>query len=281
MRRAQTPSVRTVAYEWIVDALDETWSRLEQTLRGRDERTFDALTPCPGWSIRDVVNHLTGIESMLSGEPVPEQTGPTPDYVQNPLGEINEAFVSSGRHLTGEETLDEFRSVTRRSLERLRALSDEEWERIGWSPEGERSMARLQETRVVDSWIHLQDIRDALLEPADDHGRGEEITMNRFEAALPYLWGKRAQAPEGALLQLNLMGRLARNVLLRVEQSRAVVVEATEQLPTVELTTASALYWRRCAGRISADAFLRASATDVRGDHRLATRFAESMVVIP
>ncbi len=281
MRGGETPSVRSVAYKWISDALEETWRRLEQTLRGRDERTFDALTPCPGWSIRDVVNHLTGVEMMLDGEPIPELTGPLPDFVHNPLGEINEAFVSSRRHLTGEETLDEFRRATRRSLERLRSLSDDEWERVGWSPEGERSMARLQETRVVDSWIHLQDIRDALLEPADDHGRGEEITMNRFEAALPYLWGKRAQAPEGSLLQLNLMGRLARNVLLRVEQGRAIVVEATDQVPTVEITTASALFWRRCAGRISADAFLRASATDVRGDLRLATRFAESMVVIP
>ncbi len=51
--------------------------------------------------------------------------------------------------------------------------------------------------RVLDSWIHLQDIHDALLEPTDDHGLGEEIVVNRFEAALPYVWAKLVGAPEG------------------------------------------------------------------------------------
>jgi hypothetical protein len=218
---------------------------------------------------------------MLAGRETPLRTGAIPSYVNNPLGEINEAFVADRRHLSGEEVLDDFRSATRASLRRLRALSHDEWEHIGWSPEGQRSQARLQETRVLDSWIHLQDIRDGLLEPADDHGLGEDITLNRFEGLLPYLWAKRSQAPEGALLQCNIMGRLGRTVLIDVQDAKGVAVASARRSPTVELTTASALFWRRCAGRISAEAFLRASATDVRGDLRLAERLAHSMVVIP
>jgi hypothetical protein len=151
---------------------------------------------------------------------------------------------------------------------------------VGWSPEGERPYHRFQETRVLDSWIHLQDIRDALLEPTDDHGPGEEIVVNRFEAALPYVLGKKAQAPEGTLVRINLSGRLARSVVLEVIDGRAAALETSADVPTLELTTPVALFWRRAAGRISADAFLNASATDVRGDEDLARAFAEGLVVM-
>ncbi len=268
-------------YQWIPDALRETWSTIARTLRDRDERAFDALTPCPGWTVRDVLSHLIGVELYARGEPVPEVTGEAPAYVRNATGQVNEGFVAARRHLRGADVLHEFITVTSSSLQRLERLTLGEWEYVDWSPEGERSVASAYERRIVDGWIHLQDIRDALLEPADDHGLGEEVTLNRFEASMGYVWAKRAAAPEGALLQLNIMGRTARTVRLRVVDSRGVPAEASADTPTLELTTAAPLFWRRCAGRINAEAFLRASATDVRGDTRLAQRLSDAMVMLP
>jgi hypothetical protein len=46
------------------------------------------------------------------------------------------------------------------------------------------------------------------------------------------------------------------------------------------LTTPVSLFWRRAAGRITANALLNASATDVRGDAVLATSFAEALAII-
>lgn len=269
-----------MAYEWIVDALDQTWSSIEETLRPRAARDYDAPTPCPGWSVRDVLSHLIGFESMLHGAPVPEHPGPWPEYVRNPIGEINEAFVAALRDRPGPEVLTLFHETTRRSLASLRSLSDEEWEKVGWSPEGERPYHRFQETRVLDSWIHLQDIRDALLEPADDHGPGEEIVVNRFEAALPFVLGKRVAAPEGTVVRVNLTGRLARSILLGVVDGRARALEYSATVPDLEVTTPVALFWRRAAGRISARALLEASATDVRGDAALARSLAEGLAVM-
>lgn len=269
-----------MAYEWIVDALDETWSSIDRSLRSRSPEVYDAATPCPGWSVRDVLSHLIGFELMMNGEPVPEHVGSWPAYVKNPIGEINEAFVVAYRSTPGAEMLDLFRATTRKSLERLRGLDAEAWEKVGWSPEGERPYHRFQETRVLDSWIHLQDIRDATLEPADDHGPGEEIVVNRFEAALPYVLAKKAHAPDGTLMQINLSGRLARTVLIGVEGGRARALESIDAVPDLEITTPVALFWRRAAGRVTADAFLRASATDVRGDVDLARAFAEGLAII-
>jgi uncharacterized protein (TIGR03083 family) len=269
-----------VAYEWIIDALDETWSSIDRVVRPQSAAAYDAPTPCPGWSVRDVLSHLLGFELMLRGDPVPSFKGPWPSYVHNPIGEVNEAFVAAHRGEAGIAVLDRFCEVTADSLASLRALDAAAWEKVGWSPEGERPYHRFQETRVLDSWIHLQDIRDALLEPADDHGVGEEIVVNRFEAALPYVVGKKLQPPDGTLIQVNLTGRLARSVVLGVRDGRAEAREASGDVPTFELTTPVALFWRRAAGRISAEAFLGASASDVRGDRSLALRFADVLAIM-
>jgi uncharacterized protein (TIGR03083 family) len=270
-----------MAYDWIVDALEETWSSIERTMRRREPEAYDLETPCPGWTVRDVLSHLLGFELMIRGELSPAtHEGTWPSHVKNPIGEINEAIVESYRSWPGVEVLDLFRVTTNRSIERLRSLEDDAWEKVGWSPEGDRPFHRFQETRVLDSWIHLQDIRDALLEPSDDHGPGEEIVINRFESALPYVLGKKAGAKDGTLVQINLSGRLARSIHIGVENGRANALERTNEVPTMELTTPVALFWRRAAGRISAEAFLRASATDVRGDEALAGSFAEALAIM-
>jgi uncharacterized protein (TIGR03083 family) len=269
-----------VAYEWITDALDTTWGSIDRLLRPLPPESYDAMTPCPGWSVKDVLSHLVGFEKMLHGEPVPQHHGTWPDYVHNPIGEFNEAFVQANRDRPGLEVLDDFRVQYGRSIDALRALDDAGWEKVGWSPEGERPYHRFQETRVVDSWIHLQDIRDALLQPEDDHGPGEEIVVNRFESGLPYIVGKRLKAPDGTVVQINLSGRLARTVLIGVVDGRALALSESAETPTLELTTPVALFWRRAAGRISAGAFLAASATDVRGDQAMASALADALVIM-
>lgn len=269
-----------MAYEWIVNALEETWSSIDKVVRPQGADAYDAPTACPGWSVRDALSHLLGFEMMLQGAPVPPYDGPWPDYVRNPIGEINEAFVRVHRDEPGIDVLNQFRAVAGRAIAKLRTLDDAAWEKVGWSPEGERPYHRFQETRVLDSWIHLQDIRDALLEPADDHGVGEEIVVNRFEAALPFIMGKKMKAPDGTVIHINLTGRLARTIILGVHEGRAVVFSSSDGVPSLEFTTPVALFWRRAAGRIGAQALLNASATDVRGDRVLAQSFAEALSIL-
>ncbi len=268
------------SYEWIVDALEETWTATDRLLRSQPPHAYDAPTPCPGWSVRDVLSHLLGFESFLQGDPVPPHEGEWPAYVRNAIGEMNEAFVEAHRQEPGREVLDQFREVTRLSLIRLRRLSSDEWEVVGWSPEGSRPYYRFQETRLLDSWIHLQDIRDALLEPADDHGVGEEVVVNRFEAALPYVVGRAMGAPDGTVVRVTLTGRLGRSVTLEVADGRANAVASVAGPPTLEITTPVALFWRRAAGRIGAEAFLEASATEVRGERSLARDFSRALAIM-
>ncbi len=267
-------------YEWIISALESTWGALEHLLSTQPEASYDAATPCPGWSVRDIVSHMIGFELMLQGEVIPDGDVTMGEHVRNPIGEINERFIAQRRAQPGEQVLEEFRVVARRSIERLRALDDDAWDVVGWSPEGDAPYHRFQETRLLDSWIHLQDVRDALAMPEDDHGVGEEVVVNRFESALPYIVGRGARAPEGSTVRINLVGRLARSVSIEVRDARARATTMIDGEPSVEITTPVALFWRRCAGRISTDAFLASSATTVEGDHELARALANAMAIM-
>jgi uncharacterized protein (TIGR03083 family) len=257
-----------------------TWDEIAVLLRRLTPADFDQPTSCPGWSVRDIVSHLSGFELMLQGAETPPALASTPTYVHNPIGEINETYVEERRSWSVEDSLHEFERVTSESLRRLRARTDEEWEAVGWSPEGPAPYHRFAETRILDSWIHLQDIRDAVAMPEDDHGTGEEIVVNRFEAAMPYVIAKRARVPDGTTVRLHLQGRLARTIAISVEGGRATAVDVLEQEPTLEISTPVALFWRRVAGRISPAAFLGSSATHVEGSQALAEQIANAMAIM-
>ena len=80
---------------------------------------------------------------------------------------------------------------------------------------------------------------------------------------------------------MRLRGRLARVIEVEVRGGRGVAAPVDDDEVAVEVTTAVALFWRAMAGRITSDAFLRASATTVRGDLELAHRWARGMVIVP
>ncbi len=268
-----------MAYEWLIEGLRETWSQTASLVSSVEARDLDRPTPCPGWTIRDVVSHLIGFELMLAGAPMPEMLIEQPSHVKNDIGKINEAFVEARRSNNKEEVLSEFRAVCDASIQRLEAMNEEDWVAPSWSPEGEVPYHRFMETRILDSWIHLQDLRDALAQPQDDHGIGEEIVVNRFESYLPYVVGKKAQAPDGTRVRVNLIGRLGRNIDIEVVDGRARAATEPGE-PSVEITTPVALFWRRAAGRISAEAFLQADDTNVRGDRHLASRIADGLATM-
>lgn len=264
-----------MAYEWIIDTLEETWDLTDRFLRPQPPAAYDAPTACPGWSVRDVLSHLLGFELLTSGHPVPAHEGEWPGHVKNPIGELNEAFVEAYRARPGLEVLDEYRVARRTSLEALRALDDAAWDKVGWSPEGDRPYHRFMETRILDTWIHLQDVRDALGEPREDPGSGAEVVLNRFEAALPWVVGKKVGAPDGTLVRVTLTGPRGRSVLIAVHDRRAEAVASSDAEPTLDVAVSTALFWRRAAGRVSAEDFLAGCA--VEGDAAMAREVAESL----
>lgn len=173
----------------------------------------------------------------------------------------------------------DLRAAAATSVARLRALSAEEWERVGWSPEGERPYHRFMETRILDGWIHLGDIRDALDFDGDDHGPGEAVVLGRFGAVLPFVLGKRVRPAEGTRIAVSLVGPRASRHVVGVHDGRGSELEVDLECAN-ELVTSSALFWRRCAGRIDAQRLLGDPTTEVRGDRVLVAALVDGLTVM-
>lgn len=237
-------------HEPVVDQLAEVWASVTAACRDVSEEEWVRLTACPGWTVKDQLSHLIGTERMLLDDPPPPQLAEVPPHVKNPLGAANEAWIERRRDLPGDDVLFEFVETTRRRLEALRSMAPDAFDTLGWSPEGEAPYRRFMETRVLDSWAHEQDIRQALGRPGGRGGAGETVTLQRCEQTMPYVVGKRVAPPDGTVVLFAVRGPLGRDITVVVEGDRARLSPApVEADPSVVVELDDDAFWRLCFGR--------------------------------
>jgi uncharacterized protein (TIGR03083 family) len=168
-----------------VRALSETWSGMASACTNLLPAQWDAPTEVPGWSVKDNVSHIVGVELILLGEP--DQDHPVPDdvpYIRNDAGRFMEAPVRARRPVPGPEVLRELRSVTARRLAELRELSDGALEEEVPGIFRQTKLRHLLGIRVFDSWTHEQDVRRALGHPGGLSGEAARLSLRRLLLAL-------------------------------------------------------------------------------------------------
>ncbi len=256
----------------------------EQTVRSTielaetfDDADWDRPTELPGWTVKDIVSHLAGVEVMLMGEdPAPGHT--TPDdlpHVRNDLGRLVEAAVDHRRGTPGPEVLKELRAVLERRLERLATTSPDErtWLPIG----GEGPYSELMVFRAFDCWVHEQDIRRAVGRPGNLDGPGGRRMFQIVVRGLPMIVGKRAAAPAGTAVTFEISGEFEFTRHVQVgEDGRAAFAETVPEDATV-LRMDWETYTRLVTGRCTS-----AEVTvGVSGDEGLAARILGAMALAP
>lgn len=241
---------------------------------------WSAPTPCPGWSVGDVVAHVIDIEQVLGQEPRPDHV---PDFADLPhatgdVGRFTEVGVDWRRGRTPQDVVAELRDT----IERRRAQLDSV--PVGaevLSPFGRpTSMERLLSMRILDTWVHEQDIRQGLAQPGGMDSPGAIVTLQQFLGGLPKVWAKQAHAPEGTTVHL-VIADAGRGI-------EAWAVVGTDGLgatcapvpdPTVEVTMTWHDYLALSAGREdSSDVMGRVT---VRGDGELGARLLAAMTQTP
>jgi uncharacterized protein (TIGR03083 family) len=263
--------------EPVIAALEETWSATAQVLEGLHPEAWDLPTDCPGWSVRDHLSHLIGTELGLLGESPPSLPEPMPDYVRNPIGQVNEAWIEARRVVPGTEVLEEFVGVTARRLKELRSFSKERFDAVGWSPIGDVPYRDFMNIRAFDSWVHGQDMRWAVDRPGDRFGRAEAIAIDRVTLGMPFVVGRKVAPPEGTTVVFDVTGTLGRNVVLVIEGGRARVTEERPAQPTITLTMPSEHFVRLGCGRESGDEALASGEVALLGDDDLGRAIVGAM----
>jgi uncharacterized protein (TIGR03083 family) len=268
-------SVSNGSSEGVVDALEEEWGAIGQLGDVLDAGEWDLPSECPGWSVRDVLSHMVGTERSLLGEASPEAL-PIPDHVHNEVGARNEGWVASLRDHSGPEVLSIFRDVTSRRVAELRSFSPARFDELGPSPVGKVPYREFMRVRVMDCWVHEQDIRVATARPGHRQGPAATLAIDRLASAMPFIVGKKAGAPDGSTVRFELTGSEPRRLDVVVSGGRAAI-GTTESDPTAEVRMDLEVFWRLGCGRVTGDAARGAGLVDLRGDTDLAQRVIDSM----
>jgi uncharacterized protein (TIGR03083 family) len=237
-----------------------TTDLLEETLRATiavggelSDEEWETPTDCPAWTAKDHVSHLIGTERMLQGLPPSEVEAGTWPHVKNPIGEFNEREVELRRSRSGSEVLAELEELVELRLDTLRNADDAYFAQETVTPTGAGTMLDFLSIRILDCWVHEQDIRRAVDRPGHLDGGPAEHTTDRLLRTIPIVVGKRAAAPEGSVTLLRLTGPVERTVPVVVEGGRAKVVDpGSAGPPDVTVTMDSETFLVLAVGRQTA-----------------------------
>jgi uncharacterized protein (TIGR03083 family) len=260
----------------LVAQLDETWDSIDAVLGGLTDDQWRLPTSCPGWTVADQVAHLIGTESSLAGRPTPPLAGEPGPHVRNDIGRFNEAWIVEFRRRSPAEVLAAWREITALRRSQLEAASDDDFAADSWTPVGPGTYGRFMEIRVFDTWVHEQDIREAVGRPGHQHGAAVDRSFAEITGALGYVVGKRAGAPDGSRITFQLQGPAAR-VLHVAVGGRARVVSELEGPPDVTLTMPALTFARLACGRVDPDTVLADGSVAIAGDVGLGRRVATNL----
>ncbi len=261
--------------EPVIDALDDAWGAIVELGDALDDGEWELPSECPGWTVRDVLSHMVGTERSLLGDASPDPL--EPPHVHNEIGARNEGWVAALRWHSGPQVLAEFRDVTARRLAELRSWPTARFDEVGPSPLGMVPYREFMNVRVMDCWVHEQDIRVATARPGHREGPAAGLAIGRLASAMPFIVGRQAKAPDGSSVRFAWTEGDPGHLDVVVSGGRAAMADALEGEPTTELRMDLEVFWRLACGRVTGEAARAAGLLEIRGDEELGRRVADSM----
>ncbi|MBA0052798.1 maleylpyruvate isomerase family mycothiol-dependent enzyme [Streptomyces sp. AJS327] len=269
-----------------VDAWTQSIEAISELVTSLTEGEWNRATACPGWSVRDVVSHIIGIECELLGDPRPIHTLPRDLYhIKDETSRHMEVQVDVRRHHTGAEMTSELEyTIIRRS----RQLRNDKREPDSVVPHvlpgaEDITLDELLQVRVFDVWVHEQDIRRALGVPGNLDSAGAQVTRDFLTRMLPYVVAKRAGGAPKSSVVFDIgggEGELEFMRTVRVDENGRGTVDGSPSLgPTVSLSMGWETYLRLACGRVRPDAV--ADAVKVEGDRDFAQAILNQLATIP
>ncbi len=265
----------------LVDMMAHVWRSIEGLCESLSEEEWKIPTDCPGWSVQDQVAHLGGSESRILGNPAPDHTPAETGHVKSEGGMSNEVVVDYRRSWTGRQVLDEFRELTGQRMTDLRALSDEDFAAETETPLGPAPVSEFISIRIMDAWVHEQDIRRALGRPGELDGPTAAHALGRILRAMPFVVARRAQAPDGATVVFDVSGPAGRVLPVVVEGNRAREADEAPAEATVHIEMDAETFGCLGCGRWEPDEMLHTGRVQVQGDAALGEAIVRQMNIMP
>ena len=255
---------------------------------------FDKPTQCPGWSVQDQFAHMASLEHSLLGHQDPTVELPDYPWLRNDLGRHMELGIEVRRSWPGAQVVTEWQQVFAVRQAQLREpglTPDQEVE----GPFGPTALGDLLALRVVDLWVHEQDLREALGRPGNLDTPGAALFTSRILQAFPGRVAKRAGLADGTTVIIESTGPVQARAGIhlstvngrqhadelfsgedRVDEATGEVAPIrADRITTIKLSTEALT--RRGAGRIGT-ADLRRT---VIGDEQVAAQVLDVLPITP
>ncbi|MEV6650201.1 maleylpyruvate isomerase family mycothiol-dependent enzyme [Streptomyces sp. NPDC051219] len=258
-------SLQTYADAWTHSI--EAISELVQPLV---EGEWNRATPCPGWSVRDIVSHVIGIECEQLGDPRPIHTLPRDLYhVVDEFTRYMEVQVDVRRHHTAPEMTAELEYTIIRRARQLRNEKRDPSALVRGPLGSEVTLEHALRQRAFDVWVHEQDLRTALGTPGNLDSPGAHVTRDFLLEGLPKVVAKRAGAPANSAVVLDVHGPVEFMRTVRVNAEGRGTIDGTPSLgPAATLAMDWETYVRLACGRVRLHTV--ADRIKVEGDQALA-----------
>ena len=267
-----------------VDAWTQSMEAISELVTPLAEGEWNRPTECPGWSVRDVVSHIIGLECELLGDPRPIHTLPRDIYhVRDEISRHMEVQVDVRRHHTGPEMTSEFEyTIIRRSRQlrnEKRGPEDEVPSPLPFGPK-KMNLELLLRMRAFDVWVHEQDLRRALGKPGNLDSAGAQVARDMLVDGLPKVVAKDASAPVNSAVVIDVGGPLEFMRTVRVDKDGKGSVDGSPSLgPAVTLSLDWETYLRLATGRVRPEAVAERVKTE--GDTDLAAAILQHFAVTP
>ena len=237
----------------LIDLLENTWISTSALGAQLTETQWKMPSELPGWSVQDTLSHLIGGERMMQRLPPTTHVAASADHVKNPIGANNENDVDSRRSSSGAQVIAEWNDLVALRLHTLRNADDAYFAVEAMTPTGPGTVADFLHIRIMDCWLHEQEMRRVTGIVGNEAGGCAKHALNRLIRTIPIVVGKRAGAPEGATVAFNITAPVPRSLNCTITNGRGAVSDglATDALATISLD--STTFFQLATGRVTAE----------------------------
>lgn len=208
------------------------------TLNSLTAEQWSLPTPCPGWSVADIVAHTIDLDSLAVGNPPPahEPNWNELPHAKDPFQQFTERGVDYRRGTPPAALLQQMLTCANNLTDFL--ATDSPALTVPWV-DGEISQKQFLGMRTFDIWTHDLDVRIAVGLPGEFTSNPAKNAAGRMLKALPFIWGKKIGAPQGESLQIDFTGAdFGGTVIVATDADgkAAFTPEATGEVTHIEMS---------------------------------------------
>lgn len=247
--------------------------------RSIPEGQWHLPTDLDGWSVKDNVAHVAHLEAVLAGAAEETVEVPEAPHLSGPMSVYTEQGVLARRDRDLEALCAEIEeSAAKRYAELLATPPTDPTAPAARTPGGVPwDTQTLLRNRVLDVFMHGQDIRRAIDHPGGLDTEAAALTLERFGSGLPMVVGKRLAPPAGTVVRVDLP-EAGRSWTVRVgEDGRAAPVVTDGVQPTTAVSLPTADFLALAGGRRTPES----TRPTVSGDGGLAAALLGALTMTP